>query len=244
MGFHIDPELCDEDGEFDIDRALAFNAELLERFVESPEYQQLETQSLWSDPVLYYAANYLAVSAAQMSGGDLNEVLFDLFPRKVSCHAEAAQEIVAEQRAFWTWLERGFQLPNAAECLDQLDEDAADQLAEALSDSSNFGMAKSFFTMGRAAGFDMTTQEGLDAFLLAYNEALLSRRLAGEVERELYSPPPNFEQTPYVPKPRTDWHAKVARPPEQRKREQAKHKQQLKRQKKLKAQRSNRKQNG
>jgi hypothetical protein len=38
MSFQIDPELYDEDGEFDIDRVLEFNAELLERFVESPEY--------------------------------------------------------------------------------------------------------------------------------------------------------------------------------------------------------------
>jgi hypothetical protein len=119
--------------------------------------------------VLYYAANYLAASVVQMSGADLTEVLFELFPRKVSCHAEAAHEIVAEQRAFWTWLGREFQLPNAAECLEQFDEDAADDLMEALSDSSNFGMAKSFFTMGEAAGFDMTTQEGLDAFMLVYN---------------------------------------------------------------------------
>jgi hypothetical protein len=71
-----------------------------------------------------------------------------------------------------------------------------------------------------------------------YNEALLSRE-ARVVERELYSAPPAYEQTPYVPKPRPDWHAKVARPPEQRKRDEAKRKQELKRRKKLKAQQSN-----
>ncbi len=45
-----------------------------------------------------------------------------------------------------------------------------------MNDPSNFGMAKSFFTMGRAAGYDMTTQEGMNAFMLAYNARLLGRR--------------------------------------------------------------------
>jgi hypothetical protein len=36
-------------------------------------------------------------------------------------------------------------------------------------------MAKSFFVAGKAAGFDMTTQEGLDRFMLAYNSRILAR---------------------------------------------------------------------
>ena len=37
-------------------------------------------------------------------------------------------------------------------------------------------MAKSFFKMGKDAGFDMTTQEGLDRFMLAYNLGLTKSR--------------------------------------------------------------------
>lgn len=39
-----------------------------------------------------------------------------------------------------------------------------------MNDSSNFGMAKSFFTAGLAAGFDMTTQEGMAGFQEQYNQ--------------------------------------------------------------------------
>lgn len=67
-----------------------------------------------------------------------------------------------------------------------------------LSNPANFGMAKSFFTMGTQAGFDMTTQEGLDAFMLAYNSALLSKQgiglplgfPAGEDEDAFFGPGP------------------------------------------------------
>jgi uncharacterized protein YecA (UPF0149 family) len=41
-----------------------------------------------------------------------------------------------------------------------------------MSDSSNFGMAKSFVMMGKEAGYDMTTQEGLNAFMTIYNQSL------------------------------------------------------------------------
>ena len=39
------------------------------------------------------------------------------------------------------------------------------KLAAALSDKSNFGMAKSLFMGGAAAGFDMSTQKGVDAWM-------------------------------------------------------------------------------
>lgn len=41
-----------------------------------------------------------------------------------------------------------------------------------MNDPRNFGMAKSLFTLGQEAGFDMTTQEGLQAFQQHYNQQL------------------------------------------------------------------------
>ncbi len=59
-----------------------------------------------------------------------------------------------------------------------------------LSDSSNFGMAKSFVMMGQEQGFDMTTQEGMNKFMLAYNASLLAgREAAGEYAPSLAPPP-------------------------------------------------------
>ena len=56
-----------------------------------------------------------------------------------------------------------------------------------MNDPSNFGMAKSFFAMGQAAGYDMTTQAGMNAFMLAYNTGLVVRRSLPEPSLPRYS---------------------------------------------------------
>ena len=64
------------------------------------------------------------------------------------------------------------------------DDDAADMLFEELSNPENFGMAKSFVMAGNQAGFDMSTQQGLEAFMLAYNSAMLTSHLTKTAEPE------------------------------------------------------------
>lgn len=241
MEFRIDADFTNAHGEYDDTLARQFNAELLERFVDSEEYQRLDCDSLWTDPVLGYAADYLGVSVSEMSVGDLNEVLFELFPRKVSCDSESAAEIIAEQRAFWTWLDREFHLANAPQCLKALGGDAVAELEDALSDSDNFGMAKSFFMMGKELGFEMNTPEGLQAFTLVYNAALRDQNVGRSAV-----PPHELDAFASFPQPLPqshgprDWHAKVARSPEQRRRDHAKQKKQAKRQRQLKMQKSQR----
>jgi len=115
-----------------------------------------------------------------MGVGDVQTVVTELFPRKVSLQSpEQADDAIPELTAFWKYLKREFHLPQADAVLEFLRE-IEPHFPDMMNDPSNFGMAKSFFTMGQAAGFDMTTQEGLDAFMLAYNTRLLARQ----------SPPP------------------------------------------------------
>jgi uncharacterized protein YecA (UPF0149 family) len=47
---------------------------------------------------------------------------------------------------------------------------AAKNLKAALSDSSNFGLAKSVLSAGKAAGFDMTSEEDIAEFISAFNQ--------------------------------------------------------------------------
>lgn len=95
-----------------------------------------------------------------MSPDDLREILFDLFPRKVSTDADEAEGIVRELRTFWTFLQREFNLANAEACLKVLDEKAARQLKKELSNPANFGIAKSFMMMGLERGFDLSSERG------------------------------------------------------------------------------------
>lgn len=63
--------------------------------------------------------------------------------------------------------------------LDMLTDEDADHLEAELSDPSNFGMAKSLFMAGEKAGFDMTDEDDLNRFIIAYNASLLAQSAAG-----------------------------------------------------------------
>lgn len=85
----------------------------------------------------------------------------------MSIDASAAASIIMDNRAFYAFLKREFALNQAAACLRVLGAQAVKQLEAALSDKSNFGMAKSLFMEGREAGFEMDTQDGIESWMRA-----------------------------------------------------------------------------
>lgn len=168
----------DQDDEIDHEAYGKYIDGLLEEFAKSPEGAAFREQH--GDPgyaalMMRYAMDYDGVSPPEMSAGDFERVVFGLFPRKVSTQPESAPVIVAELRALWTFLQRAHELKNAAAILGKLGPGAEARLHRELADPSNYGMAKSFFMTGQKMGFDMTTQEGLQAFMLYYNSQLLNR---------------------------------------------------------------------
>jgi hypothetical protein len=174
--FDIRQELFNED-ENDLELQRNYINGLVSLFHESPEGEALldaQGDGGWTGIVLEYAIQYVGAMPAEMSLGEFNEVVFDLIPAKVSTEADSAGPIIREMRAFWSFLQRNFGIDNAAAILRSLDDQAEALLHKRLNDPSNFGMAKSFFTLGNAAGFDMTTQQGLDQFMLVYNSQLLA----------------------------------------------------------------------
>jgi hypothetical protein len=155
---------------------------LMTEFAQSPEAQPILEQEGnvgWAGMMMEYYFGYLGGEFPSMSVRDSNEVLFQLFPRKVSVEPETAPIIIAELRAFWAFVHRQYGLKSAERILATLDAGAEVRLRKELADPSNFGMAKSFVMGGMNAGFDMTTQEGLEAFTNAYNASLLGGPLGG-----------------------------------------------------------------
>jgi hypothetical protein len=127
--------------------------------------------------VMDLAANYLGVTIASMDGEDLREVLFEVLPRKVSIDASAAPYIIEELRTFYQYLKSAHDFSEAEDCLRVLGRSATTKLAAALSDRSNFGMAKSLLMGAREAGFDMTSQEGMEAFMRSVQGKPLPRSI-------------------------------------------------------------------
>lgn len=151
-------EEVDEESRADLEE------ELLLRFEDSPEAQALAELSI-APLVLDYAASYFNATIATLDAHELREIVFGIIPRKVSIDAAAASGIIAELRAFYSFLKREFALKQADACLRELGSDAVKKLSAALSDKRNFGVAKSLFMAGAEAGFDMRSQKGIDAWM-------------------------------------------------------------------------------
>jgi hypothetical protein len=156
--------LPSDDGEIDQDSRKRLEAELLRRFAASPEASGLE-EIFAADFVMDLAANHLGRTIDSVEASDLHEVVFDLIPRKVSIGASEARSIVEELRAFYAFLKREFGLRPADDCQKVLSGDAVSALEAALSDTSKFGLAKSFFMGGREASFDMDSRDGIEAWM-------------------------------------------------------------------------------
>jgi len=163
----------EEDGYIEDEAVEEYVDGVMTRFAASPECRELAEAGgdvFWSAALMEYGLRYLGVGLERMRARDLDEIVFRIFPRKVSCEPTAAGEVVSELRAFWRFLQREHDLPHAAACRRFLDDPGLPDALEAeLANPANYGMAKSFFMAGREAGFDMTTQEGLRAYQAVYN---------------------------------------------------------------------------
>jgi hypothetical protein len=178
--FDVRQTIFDRHGESDEILIQKYIEGLMAEFARSSEAQPVENtygEIGWAATMMHYAIDYMGCTPPEMTLPDFSEVLFELFPRKVSVEADQTGAIVAELQAFWRFMARQYGLDNARAIVASLDDRAATRLQDKLADPANFGMAKSFFMLGSEAGFDMTTTEGLAAFQAAYNARLLSDRL-------------------------------------------------------------------
>ena len=197
MAFDIRQNIFDGDGMPSEKKAGQYRQQLLELFMESPEGQALEDEDtdpgFWIHSMIDYGIDYLGVTPARMSPDQLRELLFDIFPRKVSADADEAPQAIRELQAFWQFAQREFQLENAAACLKVLDDKAVRQMKKEMGNPANFGMAKSIVMMGKARGFDMTTEEGMNEWIATYNAEIapkMTPRIPMPTERSRHAEPP------------------------------------------------------
>jgi hypothetical protein len=153
------------DDEPDPDALARASAAFMERFETAPEATPEHLG--WVSSLLDYASSYYGKLVHEMSPAELDELLFEMIPRKVSVEPDHAPTIVAAVRALLGFAARELGAESAQRCLEALPSDASQRLARRLADPRNFGMAKSFVMAGMQAGFDMTSEAGFAAFLHA-----------------------------------------------------------------------------
>jgi hypothetical protein len=157
-------ELEREGDEIDDEQRRVLEDELMRHFVRSPEAIGLSNVQLCRF-ILDFGASHFGATIATLEASELEEIIFEIIPEKVSIDSSEASAIIAANRAFYSFLKRELGLKQADACLRVLDGDAVEQLEAALSDSSNFGMAKSMFMRGREAGVDVGSKEGIERWL-------------------------------------------------------------------------------
>jgi hypothetical protein len=201
--FDIHQSVRNRHGEQDERLVYKYIDGLMKAFAESPEARPLIEQGEnvgWAGMMLEYYFNHIGGDFDTMTLPDFNEIVFDLFPRKVSTPPESAPGIIAELKAFWSFVHRQYGLKSAEPILATLTDKAVADLRDDLADPSNYGMAKSLVMGGMKAGYDMTTQEGMDAYVRDYNASLphaaLPEGIENEEEWDEEGPPPSLPAPP------------------------------------------------
>jgi hypothetical protein len=148
----------------------------IEAFMDSPigvQYLADHDDTIgWIETFLEIGHLYGQTLPSQMTMAIVRDLMENVLPRKISLvDPEEAQEAEAELIAFWTFLKQGYKLPNAGPIITYL-KSIKGRFVTWMFDSDRAGIAKSFVTQGLAAGFDMSTQEGLSSFQAVYNQQL------------------------------------------------------------------------
>lgn len=159
-----------------------YQDEVIELFANSPEGQAYlethETMGFWIAQLIYYGFGYEGFTLPQMTKANVQLVLEQLFPRKISLFSpEEADDAIPELMAFWQFLKREFKLIKADSILKYLRQ-VEPKFKRLMNDPSKFGFAKSFVLMGQKAGFDMATEAGNEAFMQHYNAQILPQLAA------------------------------------------------------------------
>jgi hypothetical protein len=159
--------------------ARAVAEELANEFEDSSFAQSIEgiPPGEAAEKVAYFLLRgweYAALDPAKLDLRTLREALYEWTPRKVSAEPEYFEKLPLALSAFFRFLNETGRLPNAKPFL-ALAKEARTRLPRLAADPRNWGMAKSLFMAGRAAGFDMTTEKGMRMFRAAYNASLLDK---------------------------------------------------------------------
>lgn|GEM_PF-3378045 len=154
-------DLGDDDGWLAESRTrYALEYRLDRRFARSPEASGLQGTWYWQT-FAQFAASHIGQTIATLDADGLDEVVFDIVPRKVSADVDYSRPFIDCLSALYRWLGREYALPQATSCLALLDApDAVQRLEGLMGDSANFDPAKAMVMQARAAGIDPSTPEG------------------------------------------------------------------------------------
>src|SRR5574341_497856 len=107
-----------DDEDYEEDEFYDYQEELVKLFANSPEGQARAQEdpgmAFWAQVLIDYGHSYTGATIPLMTDEDIEELLTDVFPRKVSLSApEDADEALPARIALWEYLKRAYKLGNA-----------------------------------------------------------------------------------------------------------------------------------
>ncbi len=181
---------------------------LLDEFADS-SFGQALGEDAYDCQILLELASYVSgTSIVGISPASLHDIVFEIIPAKVHMSPSEAGVCIEAARAFYHFLGDRYNLDVAEGCLKVLDDHAPAVLAQALSDQSSFGVAKSMSLVGIEAGFDVTSEEGLQAWMSEMDGQQLMEiilPLSGILEESAFQVTPEAVELPRRPSKKEKW---------------------------------------
>ncbi|MEO0985664.1 MAG: hypothetical protein AAFY20_08960 [Cyanobacteria bacterium J06639_14] len=126
----------------------------------------------WIGTFIEMAYLYGEYILPKMTKGNAQEVMEYILPRKLTLvNPQNVEGAIDELVAFWTFLDEVYRFRSAKAIAKYL-RSIEDQFPQWMFDPNRGGIAKQFLMEGTEAGFDMTTEAGIQAFQAEYNQSL------------------------------------------------------------------------
>ena len=150
----------------DHDRLAELERTLIARMrVDSPDLLP-ERPHAGIELLLNAAGGWFGKPVTGLSAADVEDVLLELVPRSVAVRPDEARAVLDRLGATFRWMMDRHAFAHGDACLELLAaDDTTTRLAEALADTDSFDAEKRHYMDGLAAGHDMSTEMGREAYL-------------------------------------------------------------------------------
>lgn len=158
---------------FEDERVLELNQhlvdDLLDMYDDSPEAAELARPPRFAHLVPELALQE-GLALEELTPKVLKALVFEGIAARLPVEPTDARAILEETRAMLKYLHRHEVIPDLDACLAVVDAKKAATLTKALADTSRYEMAKQILLAGKAAGFDMSTEKGVSAYLRSLDQ--------------------------------------------------------------------------
>ena len=177
--------------------------ELAGRFMESEEAGKLDPE-LFEDAgfiiynLLVYAWTYTNGSPEKLDEYTLEQVLLEVFPRKITAERDLYEKVAPVTEVFLRWLESEGILADTFSLVETI-RGWADTIVANGMNPQYWGMGKSFMMQARADGVDTQDEQALQRYMAEYNLRRMGRNLSAQPDlRDLSPPMPIEEHSPKI----------------------------------------------